>query len=1762
MMKANAEALLTPFSSEGIMHQEKKPFLEGQYFGPHPFPTNARLIALVATHNRHDLLVTRSLPSIFNQVHLPDLVVIVNDSTPDMSWETEKAVEEFRREHSHIPIILLRNERTKGASGAWNTGLYAIHELHKEIDPIVAVLDDDDEWQPNHLSNIVGLSKKYSEPVVMASAFHRNEGDELPEQILYPPEKLNVDDFLIGNPGIQGSNLAANLSAFIQVGGFDENLTSCTDRDLCLRWIDADVKYQGGYEVTVRHFAEQNRKGRLSTPGSRSKHRGLDVFWKKWHARMTQDVKRRFLERAERLFNWQPETADSAHAWFVVGITSDASAPDRVEPLLRDLLTLSKQPAVKGIDVILLENGHPADSGKPSLQETVTKLRAEGLRIVFIPSEKQIVDAYAGAFGEGFTRDPGRAGIAVTRSMVQAYVYAMMQRRSGSIGWILDDDLRLGDWCNSTNSQFLVNGLTQLLKDDIDVVLGSYSDAAPLPMLSMIRMELLDLEANLRFLLSKGPDELLPDRSEENIEVFRQLPDAYHSLSSLHSQHLETPIWLCPLEKESMGEATNRIAQDISGLLNGKPLFRRLTSEISSNFPDAAKPSLHRGGSTWILNADVLADTPNLAAIFEEDPCRRSDMIWALVLEKRFGRRIVQVPVSLTHDRTEDAISDPWRDQIRDIRGHALFHALSIVLEKKGKGELIGTGTDTDEDLQEFTDLFRKRLRKRTSELDLSLQRVRTLISSIKRIVNNEVLKVDNGWAPENMDSISDSISSVMNRLEVLVSEENTNEALSQLKSTPDEAVIEFLNSLPLKLRKWKGALSEREQLLRTIESDRISIAEAGVRKVAKVIGDLHLLGEGREGVVFHDGKSVYKWFDALSLRVQPSHFRFLRSLIGKLQNATCLPNIQSILQEAGHIIITYSYQPSEDYSGGNGPGIFKLLQECHAHGIAFNNLHPDNLRVAGENVLLIDIGADIVPWSEDTWYHMINRAWLSWRWWFRDDLKALMTRSLSDTDLPELDGVERLYAELNGQNASEQFHAHLLDVLGDGNRKTVLDYGCGKGRLVADLSSAGWHAVGWDPDKALQKRWDDIKRKHPKAVLGRNELLDQLLENGAKFDMVVCSLVLCILENEEYETTLKNLSNLVSDNGKIVITVCNPFQTFGGSTPFKSRPGIQDHEYDEIFNWIGYSGQTGNARKDIHRPLRILERDLARHGFRVLNRYQSETIDLNRFEPASDFVTLELEKSETQLPATLAIKTCAMDHRTLEHNVRHIVGQLEGPEVFHDRILVVDSRTEDFAREHDCADMESLKEVIERLLLYGWMDRVVHAPLDADSIKNLNKKWFDLDSVATHSLNGSPTSAALMMFEEVKTPVLLQVDSDMMFHRQDPRENVISKWIQILMSDPNAITISIPFTSKEIWGSTSRGENSGHRIEVRASMIHMERFTAYHPFPNSTHGQFLQESWHRSFDQRIKGSEYLSLRIGDPQLWTMHPQNSWKQLKDEWLTVQYICQRGPVPEDQYSHHEWSVPVEEWLGPKRNEPFVFILQGRNISPGRMRRAIDSIQRQTRIDYGAIIIDDGSSSLQREWLELQRDQLDERWTVLHTPLRRRGMANLVWAVSHICTNPDSIILLVDLDDCLIGNDILDIIKSHYDEGADLTVGSLLRTDKQKNYMVQFDNPRQNRGGNIWLHLRTFRKSLFDRVPDNMFRLEGEYVPVAQDWAFMLPMVELATHPVHIQQPLYLYEPQGDGRTEAENKWRLGIISKIFNKQSLKSHKDTVIEVKNA
>ena len=194
----------------------------------------------------------------------------------------------------------------------------------------------------------------------------------------------------------------------------------------------------------------------------------------------------------------------------------------------------------------------------------------------------------------------------------------------------------------------------------------------------------------------------------------------------------------------------------------------------------------------------------------------------------------------------------------------------------------------------------------------------------------------------------------------------------------------------------------------------RAMVATEAVRAAIGATNALTVLGQGDEGVVATDGTRIWKLFDRWSAEKAEGAVPVLQRLIAQGDAGAALKAPLSLRQTYAGWLLELPYEISQPWSGGHGPGLVELLADLHRVGLAFRNLHPKNLRVIGQTVRLIDFGADLVfvddPRAQGLdFLQMCRRAWLCWRWFWREDLPALMRRSLTADDLPELAGHEAL---------------------------------------------------------------------------------------------------------------------------------------------------------------------------------------------------------------------------------------------------------------------------------------------------------------------------------------------------------------------------------------------------------------------------------------------------------------------------------------------------------------------------------------------------------------------------------------------------------------------------------------------------------------------------------------------------------------------------------------------------------------------------------
>lgn len=1210
-----------------------------------------RLAVLIATCDRPDLLAQRALTSLQRQTCPPDYLVVVDDSEPKMRPDNRNIVNDLRL--GGVRVIYLNNTRHRGACGAWNTGLEWLRrhagEPHKAF---VAILDDDDEWEAEHLA--VCKAAVATQQFEMVAPAIRRIAIGADERVQIPPPSLDPGLFLVGNPHIQGSNLFVRLDAMLEAGGFDESLTSSTDRDLCIRLADLGwVRYARVDQPTVRHHAEASRP-RLSSPGSDRKQCGLDRFWSKWHGRMSDQEQEACKQRAKEYFGWSPSAPDlpvrslsgpylptrnptsseRAHAEDIVlvaGVITDSGHTRQFRRLLDQLLALQRFDHICCLDVVVLHNG-----GAPGeIEEIAAAYRGCGVAIFLASEQQQLEDAKQGVFGGGFERKQGRAPIGPARTMLQTYVTRVMKHRPGAIAWILDDDSSLDNLCDDQRDvpfERLLSSLKEMRSMGAEVILGSVTGDPPVPPGSSVRTQLVDLYYNLAWMRRLGPEAELPDRSLENRSARAAARDYYYDLSRRDTHHLEWPFWIVPARPgERAEEALARMIAFLPRILAGQSLFRPLVLDPTQDPVASMRPSVQRGANTFVFDSDAFVDFPNATPTFAGTTLRRSDMIWSLLNRYAGGRRIIGAVLPVRHDRADEAtVGLDLERLLPDIHGYALYSSLEEVLVRRREWRLRqGIGAEQPDDLQftandlEFAaDRFRKFLTERTAALLWNCWRIQGLCKAIARMCD----ATRDAELGQQCYQQREAILSFLARIGSDFALDRVRKIAEDVLTVPSEEVRSFLRDLGKIVELHQRAALPQPQADDWFRRERYATALALAQQAAGT-SELRLLGAGGEGVVFASQETVFKVIDYSKRSAANGAWQGLSQLAAS--NAPVVGLYRpAIIEIAGRRILSYPFETSQPYRGGHANGILQLLRDCRSTGIVTTNLHPKNLRVTAFGVRLIDYGSDIRPFSRGAFESMAQRAWLTMRHHDRDDLSELMRSALEQRSLPELEGWESLLAAVDPPSKREVIDDALMDLMRPWKPRRILDFGCGHGRLAVALAAEGADVTAFDPDATLFPRWQQLCTNHAAPIrwlTGRAE--DAVSGLKEAFDTVVCSLVLCVLEpRHDYDFALRTVSNALRNGGRVLFVVCNPGETLAGDSTMQRRFVPEGANASNVFTWEKQL-PSGNRRLDVHRSLERISVDLANVGLSVEGVITTGGINLTTLSPSQDYLIIQGRK-------------------------------------------------------------------------------------------------------------------------------------------------------------------------------------------------------------------------------------------------------------------------------------------------------------------------------------------------------------------------------------------------------------------------------------------------------------------------------------------------------------------------------------------------------
>ena len=978
-----------------------------------------RIYALIPTSNRPKLL-ERSIKSIVQQTRKSNHIIVVQDENDPSFVENRNLVDNFKKEDANISLII--NHRTTNLSGAVNSGLeYILTLSNNPYNDFIAILDDDDYWDEKYLEKCEKeVLTNNSDWIITGIIRHHSRNESKKLSI---PKHICIEDFLSGNPHVQGSNIFIRFSKFLEAGGFDEALDSTTDRDLCIRLLQLDtVKYNSIDSYLVHHdvFSSNDR---LSTPNSIKKQKGLQSFYNKYFPIMSDDLKSSFKQRVESLFacmidenlfsQTQIDPSTQKHnislnnhinakypAKFALVIGFIASNKQNLLNLLHDIENLSfSANFIK--KVVIIDN----IKSQFNIERLVEPFMNKNYEVVLKTKKKIHKDIKKSKFGEYIKTNEDFNTISAGRTILHSYLFEESVRIPDAIVWILDDDMRF-KYIDSNlqevpiTSRSLYEAVLESKRKGVAIAIGNITGDPPLPRYSIIRTQLLDLFYNLltfedEYKLTSQSDIL----EQINIQNSTKMRDYYYDYSSTNFTHLETPFWI-KYKSNHKSEQIAELVSIFSEVSEGKAISR----PVISTAPENQKKGniLVRGGNTLVIDIETLRRFPNISPRINNKVFRRADTIWSLLNQKLDNVYVDRFPICLLQERSIiESKEIDFGNLLSDFSGSAFVFALNEYYSSRenSKNKFLQRISlqISEKNIEEIIYSFKKHLAEKLSLFLLTSYRITGLIKSILKIYSNITknmgLSIDIDFVEMLQHLEEDFDLEKVTNLNIRANNEATNE------------IKQFLRNIKLYTKTYRKGISFdiKENFNELCENNPHYKKVITSLKKLTSLSEFQYISKGREGIIFKNKNRTFKYFYKGLCSFHPTHLDFIKKKILYNNDLDRLSPLNQIYELDGELIFESSYINGSKYTGGDLQEFVKLVLECKKNDFVLSNIHQNNLIKAGNKLFFIDLGRSIVPYTDKLFIRMCKRVYLLNKFLFRNNLQDLMTRSLYDNFMPEL---------------------------------------------------------------------------------------------------------------------------------------------------------------------------------------------------------------------------------------------------------------------------------------------------------------------------------------------------------------------------------------------------------------------------------------------------------------------------------------------------------------------------------------------------------------------------------------------------------------------------------------------------------------------------------------------------------------------------------------------------------------------------------------
>ncbi|MDS0222832.1 glycosyltransferase family 2 protein [Haloarcula sp. S1AR25-5A] len=238
---------------------------------------------VIPTYKRPDKL-RRATRSVAEQTYPNIELIVVDDHSPQPASDTLSG-DSF----DGLNLVCIRHEENRGANEARNTG---ISEADGEY---IALLDDDDDWQPKKISKQVDVFQRSDDSVGVVYTGCEYDYGSYTREVIFTCEGTVAEDLFVGKSFGEFSTLMVRRDVIEAAGLPDERFPSWQDREWLIR-LSQHTEFRVIQELLTRRHCPEDEE-RISNNYTEKRDVSFPLLVEKH-----RDLARSYGRKYERLF--------------------------------------------------------------------------------------------------------------------------------------------------------------------------------------------------------------------------------------------------------------------------------------------------------------------------------------------------------------------------------------------------------------------------------------------------------------------------------------------------------------------------------------------------------------------------------------------------------------------------------------------------------------------------------------------------------------------------------------------------------------------------------------------------------------------------------------------------------------------------------------------------------------------------------------------------------------------------------------------------------------------------------------------------------------------------------------------------------------------------------------------------------------------------------------------------------------------------------------------------------------------------------------------------------------------------------------------------------------------------------------------------------------------------------------------------------------------------------------------------------------------